>query len=167
LLQVQDRLLLEYGLVSEVSIAGATDQDPAYAERMRALIGAGVRSARLLGEISEGELDRMYERAHFFLFLNVDQSWGLAVFEAMSRGVPTIVSSSVGATELLHPGDDAIVVDPMDVQGISREIATVWRDPLRWQMLSVRGRDAVKAMSWDAMYSSRVEKLFTTVLAPR
>jgi glycosyltransferase involved in cell wall biosynthesis len=163
LLQVQDRLQCDHGLASELSIVGATDLDPAYAGKVRSLIRRGGHRARLLGEVSEADLHRLYNRAHFFLFLNVDQSWGLAVFEAMSRGLPAVVSASVGATELLHEGVDALVVDPMDADAIARQIARVWGDPALWAQLSASGREAVKAMTWDSMYSSKVEALFKSL----
>ena len=44
-------------------------------------------------------------------FVDIDQSWGLAVFEAASIGIPIVLSKSVGATELLSQVDGIKVVE--------------------------------------------------------
>ena len=40
----------------------------------------------------------------------------------MSAGIPTLVSNSVGAIELLHNGEDAIIVEPKDVREIADQM---------------------------------------------
>ena len=52
------------------------------------------KSVTIWGEVDENTYLKLFDKADIFTFGNIDQSWGLAVFEAMSCGLPTIVSNS-------------------------------------------------------------------------
>lgn len=50
---------------------------------------------KIWGQVDDDTYDKLFNVANAFAFINIEQSWGLAVFEAMSAGLPTIVSNSV------------------------------------------------------------------------
>ena len=104
--------------------------------------------------------NELYNEADIFAFININQSWGLAVFEAMSCGLPVIVSNSVGAIELLTNGEDAIILDPLDVNKISNEVKKLISNKAYYEKLSERGYNAVKNYTWDNLYSSKMVDLF-------
>jgi glycosyltransferase involved in cell wall biosynthesis len=157
ILEAQSILRRKHGISSRLRIVGSTDLSPAYTRTISDLIRKSGAPAELLGEISEPDLDRVYRQAGYFLFLNVDQSWGLAVFEAMNYRLPIIVSSSVGATELLTDNADAIIVDPANAESVADHVAVLQRDPAAYMALADRAYAAVSRMSWDSMYCSRIE----------
>ena len=100
--------------------------------------------------------NELFNRADAFAFVNIDQSWGLAVFEAMSGGIPTIVSNSVGATELLHDNVDSIIVDPLNVEQICNVIERLMTDRAYYERLSDSAYAVTKDYTWDHMYSSKL-----------
>ncbi|AHI26664.1 Glycosyl transferase [Komagataeibacter xylinus E25] len=57
------------------------------------------------GEVSNAELDGLYQIADVFLCLSEHEGFGLPVFEAMRCGIPTIVWSTTALQELMvdHP----------------------------------------------------------------
>jgi N-acetyl-alpha-D-glucosaminyl L-malate synthase BshA len=79
--------------------------------------------------------------ADLFLLPSWHESFGLAALEAMSAGVPVLVTNVGGAPEVITNGVDGYVVDPRDVPemiAISRRILT---DPEHARALSERGRE--------------------------
>ena len=96
--------------------------------------------------------------------MNVDQSWGLAVFEAAARAKPVILSSSVGAAELLGGKPGILMVDPLSPQDIADAIVSLATDPAQIQTTALQARDTVKDMSWDKLYCAPALALFEQLL---
>lgn len=144
----------------ESSIIGSTKFDNVYAEKIKNLVHELNIKCDILGDISENELISKYENSDFFFFLNVDQSWGLAVFEAMNLGLPVIVSNSVGAIELLTDDVNAIILDPNDASGIANSVVSLINNPVKLAKLQERAFGDTLEMTWDKMYSSKIEKIF-------
>jgi glycosyltransferase involved in cell wall biosynthesis len=157
IIEVQKVLKERHGVESRLRIIGDTAHDPHYAKKIAALISRTGVNATVLGEITEVDLDRVYREASYFFFLNIDQSWGLAVFEAMNYGIPSIVSESVGATELLCNDIDAIIVDPKNATAIADRLITLQRSSADYFSLADRAFASTLKMSWDATYCSSVE----------
>lgn len=144
----------------ESSIIGSTKFDNVYAEKIKNLVHELNIKCDILGDISENELISKYENSDFFFFLNVDQSWGLAVFEAMNLGLPVIVSNSVGAIELLTDDVNAIILDPNDAGGIANSVVSLINNPVKLAKLQERAFGDTLEMTWNKMYSSKIEKIF-------
>lgn len=149
-----------------LDIIGSTNQDKEYASRIIDLINEKkLESAvKVWGQVDEETYNLLYNGADIFAFVNIDQSWGLTVFEAMSAGIPTIVSNSVGAIELLHNDEDAIIVEPKDVEEIAGKIVQLVNDKGYYTRISEKAYEAVKHYSWDELYSSKMVSLFERVI---
>lgn len=144
----------------ESAIIGSTRFDSTYAEKIKNLVHELNIKCDILGDISENELISKYENSDFFFFLNVDQSWGLAVFEAMNLGLPVIVSNSVGATELLTDDVNAVILDPNDASEIANSVVSLINNPIKLARLRDIAFADTLEMTWDKMYSSKIEKIF-------
>ena len=101
------------------------------------------------------ELETIFQKSSIFIFLNIDQSWGIAVFEALSRGLPVIISESAGCSELLKGKEGVITVDPIDYKNIAKQICYLSNKEV-WKRYSEGAYKTVENMSWDEMYSSKV-----------
>ncbi|WP_158798515.1 glycosyltransferase family 4 protein [Pedobacter sp. L105] len=157
-LDVQEKLS-KMGYIVESAIIGSTALNPGYTEKISDLIKEKQLNCRITGDIPEKELIDIYNNSDYFLFLNIDQSWGLAVFEAMNFGLPTFVSQSVGAVELLNNDVDSMIVDPLDAEAIAIEIDHLQKNAAKHQLITRNAFDSTLKMTWDKMYSSKLEKI--------
>jgi glycosyltransferase involved in cell wall biosynthesis len=91
----------------------------------------GVEASGALGEVSDEELAALYRGARCLVFPSLYEGFGIPVLEAMACGTP-VVTSVGGATEEVA-GGAAVLVDPLDVDGIAAGIAeaTARHDELR------------------------------------
>lgn len=154
------------GYKVKLDIIGSTDKDKDYANKILALIKEKKleNDIKIWGQVDEITYNTLYNQADIFAFINIDQSWGLTVFEAMSAGIPTLVSNSVGAIELLHNGEDAIIVEPKDVREIANQMIALMEDGEYYNRISEKAYNAVKDYTWEKLYSSKIVKLFDELL---
>ena len=154
------------GYKVKLDIIGSTDKDKDYANKILALIKEKKleNDIKIWGQVDEITYNTLYNQADIFAFINIDQSWGLTVFEAMSAGIPTLVSNSVGAIELLHNGEDAIIVEPKDVREIADQMIALMEDGEYYNHISEKAYNAVKDYTWEKLYSSKMVKLFDELL---
>ena len=156
------RILKKDGKNVRLDLAGSTEQDKEYSAKISRMISEyGLENeVKIWGQVDDETYNRLFNDADTFAFINIEQSWGLAVFEAMSAGLPTIVSCSVGATELLHDGTDAVIVDPKDPVQIKEVVEILMADRDYYDSLSDNAYNIVKEYSWDKLYSAGILELF-------
>lgn len=103
---------------------------------------------RLLGYVDEDERLRLYRHASMLVLPSFEEGFGLPVLEAMTAGIPVIVSNRGSLPELV--ANAAVVVDPDDHAGLADAMRRVLSDSgLRRQMIEA-GRARAAAYSWRA-----------------
>jgi len=85
-------------------------------------------------------LDRFYENADLFVMPSRFEGYGMALAEAMARGLPIICTTGGAAGETV-PGQAALKVPPDDVRALTRALETALTD----RRLRTRLADA----SWE------------------
>lgn len=156
------RNLRNNGVPVRLNIIGSTKLDPDYYLSVdRKIKESNLEdSIRIHGQVDEKTFSELYNKSDIFLFINRDQSWGLAVFEAMSVGLPTIVSNSVGAVELLTDRFNAVIVNPLSVEEISNEIVRLVEDEKLYKDYSINGMTLTKQLTWSNTYCKDMIELF-------
>lgn len=149
-----------------LDIMGSTELDKEYANKIKNMITEMDldKYITIWGQVNEEKYVELHNNADMFLFININQSWGLAVFEAMSCGLPVIVSESVGAIELLKDKENAIIVDPENVDQIYDEIMNLKNNKQYYEKISNNAYEIVKDFSWDNLYSSKMLELFNKMI---
>jgi glycosyltransferase involved in cell wall biosynthesis len=123
-----------------LTCAGSLDRDPAMAARLRAQIrdaGLGDRVS-LVGDLDQSALAARYDRADLFVLATLYEGYGMAVAEALARGLP-VISTATGAIQDLV-GDAGLVVSPGDLHAFTEALASVIGDPERRATLSANAR---------------------------
>src|SRR5438270_7975157 len=88
----------------------------------------GLQDAVLfLGQITEDELQALYEGAAVYVYPAPEEDFGMGVIEAMAKGVPVVAWNQAGPTVTVAPGTGHLV-EPLDVDGYAEAIATLLDD---------------------------------------
>ncbi len=143
-----------------LTCAGSLERDPATVARVRARL----REAKLEDRVSfSGDLDAAaladaYHRADLFVLATFYEGYGMAVAEALARGIP-VVSTATGAIEdlvlgsvRLQPDRDAgIVVPPGDLAAFTAALSRVLGDADLRARLAANARAVRDRLpTWDA-----------------
>ena len=99
------------------------------------------------GYITHSDLPAIYNGARTFLYTSLRESFGIPLLEAMACGTPVITSNTSAIPEIA--GDGAILVSPLDVNAIAKELLRLETDvPYRNQQIAY-GLERSKQFSWQ------------------
>lgn len=134
----------------QLTCVGSLDRHPRMAESLRALartLGLETRIA-FAGEADSATLPAHYASADVFVLPTLYEGYGMAVAEALARGLP-VVSTRTGAIAELVGDAAGIVVPPGDVKAFAQALTQVF-DPGVRQRLAAGARHVRDTLpTWD------------------
>ncbi len=141
---------------AELYIAGERDFERGYLEKVEACIGELRLEGRvhLLGRLSDEELALEYDMADAFILPSCWEGYGMAIAEAMARGLPVISTTAGAIPDLVSDSVSGLLVNPGDWQATGAAIHRLFSDSdLRKSLAEGAFRSAVLFPSWDDMTS--------------
>lgn len=117
--------------------------------------------------LSEKEMDELWGRCHAFLFTSLRETTGLALMEAMVRGVPPIVIDNGGPSEIVT-GESGVKISADTYEGLVenyREALTRYvENPEALVPMGAAARERIlENYSWEAVVS-RMDELYRDLL---
>jgi glycosyltransferase involved in cell wall biosynthesis len=117
---------------------------------------------KVLGFVPRSDLGPLYAGARISCFPSLLEGFGFPVLEAMAQGTPVVTSSGTSTEELA--GDDAVLVDPLDVASIAAGIERVLEDDELASKLGAAGPPRAARYSW-ARTADLLVRAYTEVSA--
>ncbi|MDO9585106.1 MAG: glycosyltransferase family 4 protein, partial [Syntrophales bacterium] len=114
------------------------------------------------GVLEKAKLDKAYLASDIFSILSRFDTFGMVVLEAMAASLPVIVSSNVGAKDIVREGVNGFIINEEDTAKISGKIALLLDRERRLSM----GREAhatALACTWEKRAKS-VEDIYETAI---
>jgi glycosyltransferase involved in cell wall biosynthesis len=143
-----------------LTCAGSLDRDPATVAQLRAQIRAAGLDDRvsLVGDLDESALAIQYDRADVFVLATLYEGYGMAVAEALARGLPVIATATGAIQDLV--GDAGVVVPPGDRRAFSAALSSVIGDSMRRAALKASaGHRRDRLPTWDAAAAAMAKTL--------
>jgi glycosyltransferase involved in cell wall biosynthesis len=163
-----DLLLQALGAIDRpdwhLTCAGSLTRDPdvsAYVLGLVDSLGLGPR-VEFSGELDEAALAARFDRADAFVLASRQETYGMAVAEALARGLPVVATRTGAIADLV--GDDAGIVVPVnDCQALMTALDRLIGDSAHRDRLA-RGAARVRERlaTWDdasARFASTIERL--------
>ncbi|MFA4845035.1 MAG: glycosyltransferase family 1 protein, partial [Patescibacteria group bacterium] len=98
---------------------------------------------------TDQDLAELYRVASLYVFPSRCEGFGLPPLEAMSFGVPVVVSRTSSLPEIL--GDAAVYFDPKNPDEIAQTLGDVFDNPSLQETLRKKGLEQIKRYSWKKM----------------
>jgi UDP-glucose:(heptosyl)LPS alpha-1,3-glucosyltransferase len=84
------------------------------------------------GMLSKEKLIRLYLASDMYIMLSKFDTFGMVVLEAMAAGLPVIISSHVGAKDIVQEGENGfIITDTSDADCIASKIGLLLNENIR------------------------------------
>jgi len=104
---------------------------------------------RFIGECAPDTLDELYHSSSMFALPSYDEGYGMALSEALARGLP-VVSTTGGAIPDTVPVGSGVLVPPGDDGALATILDDLLTDASRCQSLgSAARRYAATLPNWD------------------
>jgi glycosyltransferase involved in cell wall biosynthesis len=144
-----------------LTCAGGLDRDPSTVARVRALVReVGLEDhVALVGDMDAAQLAFEYDRADLFVLPTLYEGYGMAVAEALARGLP-VISTATGAISELVGERAGIVVPPGDLPAFAGALSRVLGDA-GLRALHAAGARSVRERlpTWDAAAAAMAQAL--------
>jgi glycosyltransferase involved in cell wall biosynthesis len=146
------------------TVAGP-DQGEESAVRSR-IAAAGVTDRfQVLGGVDHGSLMRLLSKSTAVVLPSVDEPYPMIVVEALSMGVPAIVTKNTGIREMLAASGAAMLVEPV-AEDVAAAMEKAVGDSVLRDGLSARGRMLYESVWRPVSLVERLAELYTTVSLP-
>ena len=148
-----DRVLQALAKINKPDIklisAGRGEQMEALTARVKEL---GLENqVQLLGY--RNDVGKLYGMADAFIFPSFREGLSLSLMEAMSSGLPSIVSQIRGNTDLISDGVEGIYT-PVTVDGIAESILRMYNDPELRKRCSAAAKEKVKQFGAEPIHKA-------------
>ena len=134
-----------------LTCAGSLTRDPATTDRVRA---AATRlglddHVTLAGDLNHSALAACYDRADLFVLATRQETYGMAVAEALARGIP-VVATMTGALPQLVGSEAGLLVPIGDTTALTTTLTRVLGDRARLAQLAEGARGVRDRLpTWD------------------
>jgi glycosyltransferase involved in cell wall biosynthesis len=89
------------------------------------------------GKLFDEELENVFRRSHCLVLSSIPEMWGLVVNEALSAGMPVILSKFVGSRyDLVDGKDTGMIFDPLLKGDLARCMQEISSDPELYALYS-------------------------------
>jgi len=146
-----------------LTIAGAARRNPAHAQGLHALaeeLGI-LQRVTFAGEVGGEALEALYRRADLFALATHWEGYGMAVAEALARGLPVAVTAG-GAVAELVPAEAGAVSSPGDVVAFSKALRRmIFDEAMRREMAEAAWQAGQRLPRWEdraAAFAAEIER---------
>jgi glycosyltransferase involved in cell wall biosynthesis len=103
-------------------------------------------AVRHLGVVADSELPALYAKVDVLLIPSLYEGFGLPVLEAMACGTPVVASTAGALSETA--GEAALLVDPLDIEGLADAVTRIANDGELRAKLRRRGLERARQFPW-------------------
>ena len=157
--------LKERGCRVKLLLAGSGDAFPEYFSQLQSLVAQRRlgNEVTFAGKVADEEISEFYSACDAFLFPNENQTWGLAVLEAMACGRPVLVSRGAAIHEILTDGKDALLFPARDPAALAQKIETLLTDPQERAKIAAAGLQLVRTEYNWRRFAKKMADVFEQV----
>ena len=113
---------------------------------------ANLQNAEFTGVLFGPELGRAYANMDVFVFPSLTDTYGNVVLEALSAGVPAVVSDGGGPRFIVRQGETGFVAKSLDE--FCKHVTDLARQPELLACMRAAARQHTLAASWDKVFES-------------
>jgi phosphatidylinositol alpha-1,6-mannosyltransferase len=119
-----------------------------------------------LGNVDRADILYWMRNATLFLLLSEYEGQSHVLLEAMTEGLPVVVSANGGNLELISNNRNGIVVDPADQLQVATIVEELLADPEKRGRIAAAAREGLQNHAWD-MLMHRTQAVFRAVETER
>ncbi|MCX6784558.1 MAG: glycosyltransferase family 1 protein [Candidatus Komeilibacteria bacterium] len=102
---------------------------------------------KFLGYVADEDRPALYQAAQAFIFPSLHEGFGFPVLEAAASKCPVICSQTTSLPELM--GDNAIYVDPQNLESLTKTLTDFIQNPNKSDHLLIPAYERAREFTWS------------------
>lgn len=119
-----------------------------------------------VGRVPHKSVQEYLNKADVFVFPSLGEGLSLAVLEAMSCGLPCIVSENSGANDAIREGENGFVVKTHSVEEITEKLLWCCDNKEKLSEMGQKATETAMEFTWES-YAERVTTILNEQIAKR
>lgn len=145
----------DLGKSAQLTLVGGTTSGPSILEAI-----SNYENVNVLPHVSRDELGRFLSTYHLFILPSLAEGFPLSAIEAMSCGIPVMISENSFGSDLIIDGSNGFLIAPRDAEIISNLIGELFSNRAKLEKCGNMGQLTAKEFTWG----NYCEKLLAVVL---
>jgi rhamnosyl/mannosyltransferase len=119
-----------------------------------------------LGDLPDSQLPQQYQESDVLVLPSLEsrrEAFGMVLLEAMSCGIPVIVSDIPGPDEVVHNAENGFLAPPGDIPKLAEAMIKILNDPHRHEIGARIRADAKAKYDWSVI-AAKYEDLYQSLL---
>ena len=109
------------------------------------------------GNVPHSQLPELFAQADLFVFPSLAEGSALVTYEALSSGLPCIVTHEAGS--VVRDGIEGFVVPTGDIQTLAERISQLYYDKQLRERMGVAARQRAEEFTWERYHTKLVDTL--------
>jgi len=120
------------------------------------------RDVCVLGRMGHAQLRIEFQLASLFCLASLEDGFSMAALEAMAHGVPVVVSTGAGSSDLVIEGVNGFTFKPDDLDGLAKHILFAYQNPEAVALMSAASITTASACNWK-LYGDRLRAFYRQI----
>src|ERR1700733_3072158 len=116
-----------------------------------------------IGHVHHSKINEYLQMADVFVLPSLADSFGLVVLEAMSAGLPVIISENTGAADVIENGREGFVVPIRNPKEIAEKLTFLYENREQCAAMGIAANVAAQRVSW-ANYETICANFYKSLL---
>jgi glycosyltransferase involved in cell wall biosynthesis len=112
------------------------------------------------GWVRGAEKISLLQQSTVFILPSYNENFPVSLLEAMSAGIPSVVTKVGGVNDVIQDGNNGLLITPGDVEGIVSKVSQLLDNKELREQVSKNGRDYVKDYCEANFVMSLLEKIY-------
>ena len=113
--------------------------------------------------VDQSKLQRFYSCSSVFVIPSIDDGFAMVTAEAMACGLPIIVTTNTGISDVIEEGRHGFVVPIRDSEAIADKIEILYRGKSLLKYMGAEAHLKSKELTWNA-YGERMMRIYNGLL---
>ena len=116
---------------------------------------------KFLGHKPQKELYRYYSQSSIFVITSIEEGLAMVIAQALSCGLPCVVSENTGAGDIIENGYNGYVIPIRNIKLLKEKILLLYEDKDKLENMSKNAVDSISKMklTWDDYGDRYIENL--------
>jgi phosphatidyl-myo-inositol dimannoside synthase len=135
-----------FGQTLRLTLAGTGDAE-AHLKLLASDLGIA-NAVHFAGFVTREQMPEMYRNADIFVLPSHNEGMSIALLEALSTGLPVIVTATGGTEELVREGENGLIVQWADIDQLASALQTLISSEAMRGKMGAASRQIALSFSW-------------------